>query len=358
MNRTVRTVGRFAALRAVVLLLAVVIAIYLTVMIANLGGSVDEYRISQIKFDATLEIYNNPANQALPQDQLEQMIQSRIDRQIHARGLDRPFIERSFRYLWNAMTLDLGRSDYLVSDTSSRLVSSVITDRLPSTLLLMATSNILMFFIALFVALFLSRRYGGTLDRLLVAMAPISTAPAWFYGLFLIVIFAGVLRVLPYGGMVDAPPPEQTWAYALSVAKHLVLPVGAVLLSLVFANIYTWRTFFLIYSSEDYVELARAKGLPSGTIERKYILRPTLPTIITSFMLLIITLWLGAIILETIFMWPGLGRLFYQAITVGDTPVIVGVIVIYGYLLAASVFLLEFAYAVLDPRVRVSGGRA
>ena len=358
MNRTVRTVGRFAALRAVVLLLAVVIAIYLTVMIANLGGSVDEYRISQIKFDATLEIYNNPANQALPQDQLEQMIQSRIDRQIHARGLDRPFIERSFRYLWNAMTLDLGRSDYLVSDTSSRLVSSVITDRLPSTLLLMATSNILMFFIALFVALFLSRRYGGTLDRLLVAMAPISTAPAWFYGLFLIVIFAGVLRVLPYGGMVDAPPPEQTWAYALSVAKHLVLPVGAVLLSLVFANIYTWRTFFLIYSSEDYVELARAKGLPSGTIERKYILRPTLPTIITSFMLLIITLWLGAIILETIFMWPGLGRLFYQAITVGDTPVIVGVIVIYGYLLAASVFLLEFAYAVLDPRVRVAGGRA
>jgi peptide/nickel transport system permease protein len=358
MKRTLRTVGRFAATRAVVLLLAVVIAVYLTVMIANLGGAVDQYRISQIRFEVTLEIYNNPANQALPQDELDKMIDSRINRQIHLKGLDRPFIERSFRYLWNAMTLDLGRSDYLVSDTSSRLVSSVITDRLPSTLLLMATSNLLMFFIALFVALFLSRRYGSTLDRLLVGLAPISTAPAWFYGLFLIVIFAGVLGVLPWGGMVDAPPPQQTWQYALSVGKHLVLPVVAILLSLVFANIYTWRTFFLIYSSEDYVELARAKGLPAGSIERRYILRPTLPTIITSFMLMIITLWLGAIILETVFQWPGLGRLFYQAITVSDTPVIVGVIVIYGYLLAASVFMLEFAYAVLDPRVRVTGGRA
>lgn len=344
-------------MRAGALLLAVIIAVYLTVMIANLGGAVDEYRISQIKFEVSQAIENNPAYRALPRDEFERLKEERVNLEIRNRGLDRPFIERSFTYLWNALTLDLGRSDYLVSDTASREVSSVITDRLPSTLLLMATSNLLMFVIALLVALFLSRRYGSTLDRLLVGLAPISTAPAWFYGLFLIVIFAGVLRVLPWGGMVDAPPPEQTWPYALSVAKHLVLPVGAILLSLVFANIYTWRTFFLIYSSEDYVELARAKGLPSAAIERKYILRPTLPTIITSFMLLIITLWLGAIILETVFMWPGLGRLFYQAIVVGDTPVIVGVIVIYGYLLAASVFLLEFAYAVLDPRVRVTGGR-
>jgi peptide/nickel transport system permease protein len=358
MKRTIRMVGRFAAIRAVALLLAVIIAVYLTVMIANLGGNVDAYRISQIKFEVRVQIYANPAYSALPEEELAQMAESRVNRQIQLKGLDRPFIERSFRYLWNAMTLDLGRAEYLVSDTGSGLVSRVITDRLPSTLLLMATSNLLMFFIALFVALFLSRRYGSAPDRLLVGLAPISAAPAWFYGLFLIVIFAGVLRVLPYGGMVDAPPPEQTWAYALSVAKHLVLPTGAVLLSLVFANIYTWRTFFLIYSSEDYVELARAKGLPSRTIERRYILRPTLPTIITSFMLLIITLWLGAIILETIFMWPGLGRLFYQAITANDTAVIVGVIVIYGYLLASSVFLLEFTYAVLDPRVRVSGGRA
>ena len=96
--------------------------------------------------------------------------------------------------------------------------------------------------------------------------------------------------------------------YAFSVLKHLLLPTTAILISAVFLNTYNWRTFFLIYSSEDYVEMAKAKGLSSREIERRYILRPTLPTIITNFALLLITLWTGAIILETVFNWPGLGK--------------------------------------------------
>ena len=94
---------------------------------------------------------------------------------------------------------------------------------------------------------------------------------------------------------------------------------------------------------------------PKGDIERRYVLRPTLPTIITSFALLLITLWTGAIILETTFNWPGLGRALYSAIGLFDTPVIVGSQVIYAYLLALTVFLLDFVYALVDPRVRVGG---
>jgi peptide/nickel transport system permease protein len=120
-------------------------------------------------------------------------------------------------------------------------------------------------------------------------------------------------------------------------------------------NAYNWRTFFLIYSSEDYVEMAKAKGLSSRAIERRYVLRPTLPTIITSFALLLITLWTGAIILETVFNWPGLGRAYFTAIGLYDTPVIVGNAVIYAYLLAITVFLLDFIYALVDPRVRIGG---
>ena len=106
--------------------------------------------------------------------------------------------------------------------------------------------------------------------------------------------------------------------------------------------------------------MAKAQGLNSRTIERRYILRPTLPTIITNFALTLIALWTGAIILETIFNWPGLGRLFYRAIGAYDTPVIVGSTVIYAYLLAITVFLLDFIYALVDPRVKIGGseGRA
>jgi peptide/nickel transport system permease protein len=112
----------------------------------------------------------------------------------------------------------------------------------------------------------------------------------------------------------------------------------------------------LIYSSEDYVEMAKAKGLSDRDIERRYILRPTLPNIITNFALLVITLWTGAIITETVFLWPGLGRTYFTAIGLFDTPVIVGNTIIYAYLLVLTVFLLDFIYALVDPRVKIGQG--
>jgi peptide/nickel transport system permease protein len=235
-------------------------------------------------------------------------------------------------------------------------VRLILLERLPSTLVLFATSDLILFFSALFLALALSRSYGSFFDRMIIALAPTSSAPGWFYGIFLLLIFAGVLGVLPFGGMVDAPPPSNPLEYGFSLAKHLILPILAILLNGSAITIFGWRTFFLIYSSEDYVDMAKAKGLPDRMIERRYILRPTLPNIITQFALMLIGLWGGAIILETVFNWPGLGRLYAQAIGVNETSVIVGETVIYGYLLAATVFLLDFVYAAVDPRVKIGGG--
>jgi peptide/nickel transport system permease protein len=138
--------------------------------------------------------------------------------------------------------------------------------------------------------------------------------------------------------------------------KHLILPASAVIISSIFLSIYNWRTFFLIYSSEDYVDMAKAKGLPSRDIERRYILRPTLPTIITNFALLAISLFQGFTITETVFLWPGLGITLFRAIGFYDTPVIVGSTIIYAYLLAVTVFLLDIVYALVDPRVKIGSG--
>jgi len=173
--------------------------------------------------------------------------------------------------------------------------------------------------------------------------------------LFRSLIFAALLKVLPFGGMVDSPPPENTFDYALNLLKHLILPATSLVLSSFFLSIYNYRTFFLIYSSEDYVEMAKAKGLPASDVERRYILRPTLPNIITNFALLIIGLWTGATITETVFMWPGLGRTLYRAIGLYDIPIIVGSTIIFAYLLAITVFLLDLIYALVDPRVKVGG---
>lgn len=338
------------------LLFTVLIGIYLTILIANMGGYVDRLRMGQIREQVGLAFAGNPQVARLSQEERKALVDSMIATEVERQGLNRPFAIRSFGYLANAMTLNLGFAENLVSDSGSRTVRLIILERLPPTLLLFSGANVILFFGGILGALWLSRRYGSVMDRIIIALAPTSSAPGWFYGLFLILIFAAILRIFPYGGMVAAPPPTDRFQYFLSLMRHLALPMLAQIISAMFLTIYQWRTFFLIYSSEDYVELARAKGLSDNAIQQRYILRPTLPTIITSFALTLITLWQGAIILETIFNWPGLGRTLFQAVSVIDTPVIVGSTVIYAYLLALTVFLLDFIYALVDPRVKVGSG--
>jgi len=353
---TLSRVAKYTGVRLIGLFFTVVIGVYLTVLIANMGGYVDDIRRGEIREAVSLQIRSDPALQKMDSETRTRYMMEQIALQEKRLGLDQPFAIRSVRYLGNALLLDLGRAERMSSDSGSRLVRLILLERLPSTLILFATENLILFFLGIFVALALSRKYGSFFDRLIIALTPTSSAPAWFYGIFLILIFAGILGVLPFGGMVDAPPPDDKLEYALSVLKHMILPVSALLISSVFLTIYNWRTFFLIYSSEDYVEMAQAKGLSAREIERRYVLRPTLPTIITSFALSLIALWTGAIILETVFNWPGLGRQIYRAIGLYDTPVIVGSTVIYAYLLAITLFLLDFIYALVDPRVRIGEG--
>ncbi len=352
---TFSRLAKYTLVKLLTLGVTIVIGVYITIIIANMGGEVDKIRRGEILERISIGVSMNPEMRRLPAEERQKLINDMVRIEEERLGMDRPFILRSFSYLRDAMLLDLGRAQFLTSDSGSRMVRLIIQERLPPTLVLFASANLLLFFGAVFIALGLSRRYGSFLDRLVIALAPTSAAPGWFYGIFLILIFAAVLNWLPYGGMVDAPPPDTTIGYALSLLKHMILPTLAILLSSMFVTIYGWRTFFLIFSNEDYVEMAKAKGLSSQLIERRYILRPTMPNIITNFALLIIGLWFGAIILETVFNWPGLGRLFYRAIGSFDSPVIVGSTVVYAYLLAITVFLLDFIYALVDPRVKVGG---
>jgi peptide/nickel transport system permease protein len=352
----VSRVLRYVLMRIVTLFVTVIIGVYLTILIANMGGYVDNIQRAQIREEIQQQFLTNPSFKLLSQEDKNQRMADLVALREKRVGLDQPFAIRSFRFLTNALTLNLGWTQNMTSDSGSKQVRNIMLERLPPTLLLFATSNILLFFASIYVALTLSRRYGSPIDKVIVSLAPSGSAPGWFYGVFLIVIFAAVLRVLPYGGMVSAPPPENRFDYFVSLLQHLVLPVTAITLSTLFLNIYNWRTFFLIYSSEDYVDMAKAKGLNDRVLERRYILRPTLPNIISTFALTLLFLWQGAPITESVFNWPGLGSTIVQAIGLYETPVIVGTTVIFAYLLALTVFLLDFVYVLVDPRVKVGSG--
>jgi peptide/nickel transport system permease protein len=348
-------VSRYVLMRLLTLFVTVVIGIYLTILIANMGGYVDTIMRGEIRDRVTGSILGNAAFLKMAPDVRQKLINERIATEEERVGLNVPIAIRNFRYLSSALTLQLGRAINMTSDSGSKQVRLILLERLPATLLLMGISQLFLFFSSVLLALNLSRRYGNFWDKLVITLSPTSAVPPWFYGIFLILIFAALLKVLPFGGMVDSPPPSNPIDYSLSLLKHLTLPALSLVLSSFFLSIYNYRTFFLIYSSEDYVEMAKAKGLPSRDVEQRYILRPTLPNIITNFALLIITLWTGATITETVFLWPGLGRTLYQAIGLYDIPIIVGSTIIYAYLLAMTVFLLDFIYALVDPRVKVGG---
>lgn len=348
-------VFRYVAMRLLTLFVTVVIGIYLTIVIANMGGFVDQIIKGEIRDRVTQAFMANQAYQQMDPEVRKNFMLEKIALEEERQGLNTPIAIRNFKYLSNALTLNLGRAINITSDSGSKQVRLIILERLPATLLLMGTSQLFLFFSSIFIALSLSRNYGSIWDKVVVALSPTSAVPPWFYGIFLILIFAAALKILPFGGMVDSPPPSNTFDYAVNVLKHLILPGLALVLSSFFISVYNYRTFFLIYSSEDYVDMAKAKGLAARNIERTYILRPTLPTIITNFSLLIIGLWTGALFTETVFLWPGLGRTLFQAIGQYDIPIIVGSTIIYAYLLSITVFLLDFIYVLVDPRVKIGG---
>lgn len=344
--------------RTAVVLLTVVVGVYVAIWAANLGGSADELRRETMKTSVTMSFMGNTEYTALPLEDRQQILSEALAVAYAEADLDRPFFLRSFRYLADALSLSLGEARVMTTPViGSHDVRDILLHGLPATAMLFAAANLLTFLVSLALSLVLAGRYGSFLDRAVTLLIPAFTAPPWLYGIFLIILFASIAGVLPYGGYVDTPPPGSALGYSVSVLKHMVLPVIAWMFGSVAFALYTNRAFFLIYSKEDYVELAKAKGLRRSRVQRRYLLRPTLPPILTNFAFTMIVAWEGAILTEYVFAWPGLGSTLLDAIRMQEAAVVTGAVAVFAYFLAACVLLLDVAYALVDPRVKLGSGR-
>jgi peptide/nickel transport system permease protein len=152
--------------------------------------------------------------------------------------------------------------------------------------------------------------------------------------------------------MLSAPPPEGVIAYFLDMLWHAALPIISMVLVSVGAWAYTVRTMVLNTAQEPFVTVGRAKGLPKRLVERRYILRVAAPPIVTSLTLGLAASLGGAILVETVFNWEGMGRLYYDAILKVDESVIVALTYVYTLIYIAARFTLEILYLILDPRIR------
>ncbi|MBN1484625.1 MAG: ABC transporter permease subunit [Chloroflexia bacterium] len=336
--------ARYTAVRAVSLAFTVVVAVYLIILIANLGGFVDVVIRNNISWAIAMRIRGGWLRDVSLEERMALVEETQAAME-EAAGLNEPFMLRCFRWLGQGLRLDWGED-----------MRAQILDSLPRTLLLFGPANLLLFFASVFVAAPLARKYGRWMDRFIVMLSPLSSVPAWVLGIVLNLLSIRVLGGLSTGGVLDAWPGEFTWGYLPILLKRMLLPFLAIFLSGFIQSVYAWRTFFLIYASEDHVEMAKAKGLPAGMLERRYILRPVLPYLVTSFALLFVNLWQEVIVLEQFFKVEGIGRLFWGALHRFNTPMIVALVTAFAYLLAITIFLLDIIYALVDPRVRIDSG--
>lgn len=344
--------ARYLAIRGFAVFVTVLVGVYAAVWVTNLGGYMDDLYRAGIRYRTTVS-FRAPE---LSPEEREAALGAAIENAIERAGLNRPFFYRSFAAFRAAITLR-GRSGILATRTGSDRVVDILLERMPLTLLLFGIANTITFFGGLLIALWLSRRYGTFADRASTMIIPAFAGPPWFHGFFLILIFASFARVLPFGGLIDVPIPETQLAYGLSVLKHMILPVAALVLGTMPHAIYANRALFLLNSSEDYVELGRSKGLTFRRLARRYVLRPVLPPIITNFALISVVSWQSVILTESVFNWPGMGDLLIEAITRQQTSVVIGAVTMFAYFLGATVIALDILYVIVDPRVSMGKRR-
>lgn len=270
-----------------------------------------------------------------------------IDEMRRFYGLDATVAVQLGRYLWRLVQLDLGYSAIY-----GKPVATVILERLPATLLLMASSLALAFAAGIALGIVAAQRVNRWPDTLISTIALIFYAtPSFWFGLMGIVVFAIHLGWLPAGGLEEIGAGHAGLCRALDIAWHLVLPTLTLALIFLATCLRIMRAAMLEVMTLDFVRTARAKGLRPTAITVRHVLRNALLPMVTLVGLQAGTMLGGSVVVESVFALPGLGRLAYEAVVQRDLNTLLGIVFVSAVLVIAVNFLVDLAYARLDPRV-------
>ncbi|QIK62712.1 ABC transporter permease [Leucobacter viscericola] len=263
-------------------------------------------------------------------------------------GLNKPLWQQFIDYLVNVFTLNFGES--YVYKTS---VSSLIAQYFWPTILLTGTAAILAIVLGLWLGQKAAWKHGSRFDKFVSSSSLVLwSVPTFWLGLILLMVFGGTLHWFPTGGMRSPNPPTDFLGASIDIASHMVLPV-ITMVAVVYAQyLMVMRSSLVEEMSADYLTTARAKGLRDVQVRRRHAVpNAMLPTVTLIFMHLG-GLIAGAVTVETVFSWPGLGKLTFEAITGPDLPLLQGTFVVFSTIIIAMNFIADLIYRQLDPRVR------
>ena len=263
-------------------------------------------------------------------------------------GLDKPFYVQIWRYLSRVALLDLGHSYFF-----NVPVTELVLERLPATLLLVFCAQIAAIVVGTLLGVMAAQRPNGVVSLTVTFLSLFGfAAPVFWTGILLIIAFVSIIPIFPVAGMVDVTVEGGFVVRTLDVLHHLVLP--AVTLASIFLAIYSRlaRASMLEVLGADYVRTARAKGVPERTVLYKHALRNALGPVVTVAGLQFSAVISGAVVVETVFGWPGLGTLALQSIIARDTPTIMGILFFSSLVVIVVNILTDVALRAMDPRIK------
>lgn len=286
---------------------------------------------------------------AKPQDLLAttpNMQPSQIEFMIHLFGYDRPVLDRYAIYMVNMLTFDFG-----LSFSQAEEVGNILKERIPRTLLLFGGATVLAYIIGIYLGALIAWRRGGVLDGSSVVISLVFyNMPSFWIGLIFLVVFASELNWFPLTGWYD---PTDNLPYLVDILWHVSLPMIVLLLLSLAGTILLMRTAMLDVIGENYMVTAKAIGLPERKVLFKHGARNAMLPVVTSFVIAFVFSIGGAVVLENVFSFPGMGALYIDALFQLDFPVAQATLYIITLMVLLGNFAADLIYGYLDPRVRM-----
>ena len=346
---------KYLATRGITMFGVLMATLLLTIILV--GSNMDTILKQGISFQVRSEITADPkiAESFSDPAEFEAFIQAQIDQRIIALGLDTPWYspQRIGLTMYKILILDFGHATFLTSDAGSSDVKDILFEKLPRTILLFTTATIIISIIGIFLGALAGSKVGSAVDRITSTFAVVSSSfPVWWIGMLMIFLFSFVYQIFPARATPSIPPTDP--GYIMALLYHMTLPIITIVMIGFGAWAYLVRNFMIGIMQEDFVSAKRAMGIDQKKIIYGHAIKNAAPPIITILALSLSGSLGGAIITEAVFDWPGMGRLYFEAITVMDLPVIIGATYVLTVFFLISILIADVLYGYFDPRVKTS----
>ena len=319
--------------------LIIVLFLVLVLTVSLLGETMDKILTDNIRQEVVGSLIDSKIKFQSATDQ-QAYVNHQIQLRIKNLSLDEPWYspKRFLNTIFKVMMLDLGRAYFVTSESGSPEVADIIVERVT-------------FVIGLYFGPYLAERHGKTIDKANVFVSMLSNSlPTFYIGMIMIFAFAFAIPLFPERSLPTSSPSDPL--YPLDLLYHMALPLITLVILGIAVQSYFVRLFVINILDEDFIKAKRAIGVPKKKILYSHALRNAAQPLLNSIILGLASVFGGALLIEIVFDWPGMGSLLYEAISKNDAPIFIGLVYVSTLIYIAAVFLTDLAYSFFDPRIK------